>query len=61
VIPQRDLTPQGLRDGLLRLLAEDRFADGADRLRSEMLSDPSPADVVSALEKLTARHQRFDV
>jgi UDP:flavonoid glycosyltransferase YjiC (YdhE family) len=60
VIPQGELTPQALRDGLRRLLHEERFADGADRLRRELTSDPSPVDVVPALEKLTLRHQEFD-
>lgn len=60
MVPQDALTPAALRGGLERLLAEERFADGAERLQAEMASDPSPADVVPTLEKLTARHQEFD-
>jgi UDP:flavonoid glycosyltransferase YjiC (YdhE family) len=59
-IPQRELTPDALRDGLRRLVEDERFADGADRLRQEMENDPSPGDVVPALEKLTARHRQYD-
>ncbi|NUP00108.1 MAG: activator-dependent family glycosyltransferase [Nonomuraea sp.] len=57
VIAQADLTPQALRDGVTRLLGESRFADGADRLQREMGADPSPAEVVPTLEKLTFQHQ----
>jgi UDP:flavonoid glycosyltransferase YjiC (YdhE family) len=56
-IAQADLTPQELRDGVTRLLDEPRFADGADRLQREMAADPSPAEVVPTLEKLTFQHQ----
>ncbi|OLE22788.1 MAG: glycosyl transferase family 28 [Catenulispora sp. 13_1_20CM_3_70_7] len=59
LVPQGELTPQALRDGLRRLLQEERFADGADRLQQEMASAPSPVDVVPTLEKLTLRHQEF--
>jgi glycosyltransferase (activator-dependent family) len=58
-IPPDELTPQALRDGLVRLLAEPRFAEGADRLSREMTRDPSPADVVAVLEKLTLRNQEL--
>ncbi len=57
VIPQRELTPETLRDGLQSLLTESRYADGADRLRRESLDDPPPSDVVPVLEKLTLEHQ----
>ncbi|RZQ61012.1 activator-dependent family glycosyltransferase [Amycolatopsis suaedae] len=57
VTPRDELTPDALRDGLRRLLDDERFADGADRLRAEMTNEPDPAGVVPALEKLTATHQ----
>ncbi|MFG2050660.1 activator-dependent family glycosyltransferase [Micromonospora sp. NPDC048935] len=60
VIPQSELTPQALRDGLLRVLTEPRFAEGADRLRRESMSDPTPNDVVPTLEKLTLQHRDLD-
>ncbi|WP_275422336.1 activator-dependent family glycosyltransferase [Sphaerisporangium krabiense] len=59
VIPQNELTPRALRDGLLRVLEEPRFAEGADRLRRESLSDPTPNDIVPVLEKLTLEHQEL--
>ncbi|MFI0424917.1 activator-dependent family glycosyltransferase [Spongiactinospora sp. 9N601] len=59
VIPQGELTPQALRDGLLRVIEDPRFADAADRLRRESLSDPTPNDVVPVLEKLTLEHQEY--
>lgn len=57
VVHPRDLTSEALRAGLGRLLDEPSFADGAERLRGEMEADPSPADVVPTLEKLTREHQ----
>ncbi|MFY1614728.1 activator-dependent family glycosyltransferase [Micromonospora sp. WMMD736] len=60
VIPQSELTPQALRAGLLRVLTESRFAEGADRLRNESMSDPTPNDVVPVLEKLTLQHRDLD-
>ncbi|WP_086824100.1 activator-dependent family glycosyltransferase [Allokutzneria sp. NRRL B-24872] len=59
-VPQQELTPAALRSGVLRLLEEPGFAEGADRLRREMNSDPSPGEVVVTLEKLTAQHQELD-
>lgn len=56
-VPQRELTPAGLREGLLRLLREPDLAEGADRLRRELTSEASPVEVVTTLEKLTAQHQ----
>jgi len=57
VVPAASATASALRDGLVRLLNEPSFADGADRLRREMEADPTPSDVVPQLEKLTAQHQ----
>jgi glycosyltransferase (activator-dependent family) len=57
VVPENELTPEALRDGLHALLTEARYTDGADRLRRESLADPPPGDVVATLEKLTLQHQ----
>ncbi|GAA4900194.1 activator-dependent family glycosyltransferase [Streptomyces coeruleoprunus] len=57
VVHPRELTSDALRENLRRLLDEPSFADGAERLRRDMEADPSPAAVVSSLEKLTLEHQ----
>ena len=57
VVPAAEATASALRDGLVRLLAEPSFAEGADRLSRELLAEPAPTDVVPALEKLTFQHQ----
>ncbi|WP_341720674.1 activator-dependent family glycosyltransferase [Micromonospora sp. FIMYZ51] len=46
-----------LRDALVRLLAEPSFQESASRLRDEVLSDPTPNELVPILEKLTAEHR----
>nr|WP_033664482.1 nucleotide disphospho-sugar-binding domain-containing protein [Salinispora oceanensis] len=51
------LTPAILRDSLRRVLEDPSFADNAARLRTETRGMPTPADVVPALEKLTADHR----
>ncbi|HET6501027.1 MAG TPA: activator-dependent family glycosyltransferase [Amycolatopsis sp.] len=58
VVPATEATPATLRDGLARLLTESSFADGAERLRRELLADPAPADVVPRLEKLVLEHRQ---
>jgi len=45
-----------LRSSLIRLLEEPSFAEGAARLRREMIGTPSPNEIVPVLEKLTAEH-----
>jgi glycosyltransferase (activator-dependent family) len=50
-------TVDGIRDRLARLLAEPSFRESAARLRQEMLGEPTPAELVPLLEKLTAEHQ----
>jgi glycosyltransferase (activator-dependent family) len=59
-IAPAELTPGSLREGLCRLLSEPRFTHGAERLRRELESEPSPGEIVPTLEKLTARHQECD-
>lgn len=56
-IDPEDLTPQGLRAALVRVLEEPSFRAGADRLRREVVATPSPADIVPVLERLTAEHR----
>lgn len=50
-------TGANVRDALLRLLTEPSFRTGADRLRQEVSTQPSPYDVVPELERLAARHR----
>ncbi|MET9096669.1 activator-dependent family glycosyltransferase [Streptomyces cyaneofuscatus] len=51
------LSADVLGDRLLRLLKEPSFAAGAERLRLENVSAPSPNDVVPVLERLTMEHR----
>jgi glycosyltransferase len=44
---------QTVREQVTRVLKEPSFADGAARLRRDLLSAPSPADLVPTLEALT--------
>ncbi|MGW2013531.1 nucleotide disphospho-sugar-binding domain-containing protein [Streptomyces sp. NPDC001927] len=57
VLTDPEITPEVLRDSLLRLLTEPGFREGADRLHQEWLDTPSPAATVPILERLTARHR----
>ncbi|WP_340376211.1 activator-dependent family glycosyltransferase [Streptomyces sp. SS7] len=56
-LPSHEVTVEGLRSRLVRLLDEPSFASAAARLRAEARSDPTPAQVVPVLERLTARHR----
>ncbi|MFD9967438.1 activator-dependent family glycosyltransferase [Streptomyces sp. NPDC059017] len=56
-IDPEDLTPDGLRTALVRVLGEPAFATNADRLRREVAGTPAPADIVPVLERLTAEHR----
>lgn len=55
--PPAELTPEGLRDKLTRVLKEPSFHEAAQRLRAEVLAEPSPADLVPLLERLAAEHR----
>ncbi|KWT63851.1 glycosyl transferase [Streptomyces albus subsp. albus] len=44
-----------LRENLLRLLNDPSFHDGATRLRDEQRRDPTPLDLVPALERLATQ------
>lgn len=48
------VTPEAIRDNVMRLVQEPRFRAGAERIRQEVLAEPSPNDVVPVLEKLVA-------
>jgi len=50
-----DATPEGVRGKLTRLLTEPSFAEAARRVRDGMRADPTPAEVVVALEQLAGR------
>ncbi|MFI1046126.1 activator-dependent family glycosyltransferase [Streptomyces griseoruber] len=56
-LPSHEVTVEGLRSRLVRLLEEPSFASAAARLRTEAESDPTPAEVVPVLERLTAQHR----
>ncbi|MEV6446313.1 activator-dependent family glycosyltransferase [Amycolatopsis sp. NPDC051716] len=51
------LTPERLRDGLVRVLSDPSFQTNAEQLRKETLEMPSPAAIVPDLERLTRRYR----
>ncbi|QKV91022.1 activator-dependent family glycosyltransferase [Streptomyces sp. NA02950] len=53
-----ELTAEGLRESVTRLLEEDSFTKAAERLREENLAAPTPHDLVPVLERLTAERRR---
>ncbi|GHI04273.1 hypothetical protein AQI88_25900 [Streptomyces cellostaticus] len=52
-----EVTAEELRDSVARVLAEPSFLDQARRLRDEVRAEPSPRDVVTVLEEITAGHR----
>ncbi|MER5555914.1 activator-dependent family glycosyltransferase [Streptomyces sp. NPDC002793] len=52
-----EVTPERVRESLVRLLEDPAFRKGAQALRDDVLSAPSPNEIVPVLEDLTARHQ----
>lgn len=53
-LPAGSATPEAIRERVLRLLDEPGLAAGAAKVQAEMMAEPSPADVVSTLERLVA-------
>ncbi|MFF5448598.1 activator-dependent family glycosyltransferase [Streptomyces sp. NPDC012888] len=53
-LPAHELTVDGLRTAVLRLLEEPSFTEAAAKVRDEILAEPSPNDVVPVLERMTA-------
>ncbi|MEU2436603.1 activator-dependent family glycosyltransferase [Streptomyces rubradiris] len=51
-LPANHATAASVRDHVLRLLSEPRFAAGALAMRDELLAEPSPAEVVPVLAGL---------
>ncbi|MGC7102059.1 activator-dependent family glycosyltransferase [Amycolatopsis lurida] len=56
-VPAAEATGQAVRDGVLELLSNPSFAENAARLREEMLSLPTPNELVPQLEELTVKHR----
>jgi glycosyltransferase (activator-dependent family) len=52
-----EVTGDNVRESLLRLLDEPRFAERATALRDEMFALPSPNELVGRLEELTTKHR----
>ncbi|MBB6174213.1 glycosyltransferase (activator-dependent family) [Nocardiopsis mwathae] len=50
-----DLTADAVRDGVIAMLNRPSYAQQADRLRREKESEPTPAELVPELERLTAK------
>ncbi|WP_329619121.1 activator-dependent family glycosyltransferase [Streptomyces sp. NBC_01255] len=51
------LSGERVRECLVRLLEEPAFREGAERLRNEQATQPTPSQLVPELEKLTARYR----
>lgn len=58
VVDSEEFTPRRLREGIVRLLEEPSFLQGAADLRDEAAAVPSPGDIVPLLAELTARHRK---
>ncbi|MFB8179404.1 activator-dependent family glycosyltransferase [Streptomyces sp. NPDC055966] len=56
-ISRPHLSGERVRECLVRLLEDPAFREGAERLRREQATRPTPSDLVSELEKLAARHR----
>ncbi|MCQ1582571.1 activator-dependent family glycosyltransferase [Streptomyces parvus] len=56
-LPVDQLTPERVRDSLVRLLEDPAFREGAAALRKDVLAAPSPNEIVPVLEDLTTRHR----
>lgn len=56
-IPPPRLDPRGFRDTLAALVHEPGPRAAAERLRQEMLAEPTPAELVPRLERLVAEHR----
>ncbi|HET6858187.1 MAG TPA: activator-dependent family glycosyltransferase [Streptomyces sp.] len=57
ILDKEKVSAGTLREQLVRVLEEPSFKEGAGELQAQMLASPSPNDVVSQLEKLTAQHR----
>ncbi len=53
-LPAAGLTVDALRTAVERLLTEESFTKAADRVRAEILAEPTPNEAVPVLERLTA-------
>jgi glycosyltransferase (activator-dependent family) len=56
-IPPEDVSAPRVREALVRLLEDPSFRAGAERIRQEILAQPSPNDLVAELEKRVAEHR----
>ncbi|MWK40682.1 DUF1205 domain-containing protein [Actinomadura sp. J1-007] len=55
-IPPDEVTGPKVRESLARLLDDPSFRAGAERIRREVLDQPTPNGLVPELERLAARH-----
>ncbi|WP_230420751.1 activator-dependent family glycosyltransferase [Actinomadura soli] len=52
-----ELSGERIRERVVRLLDEPSFREGAGRLRTELLAQPTPGEAVRELELLTSRYR----
>ncbi|MFJ5999434.1 activator-dependent family glycosyltransferase [Streptomyces sp. NPDC092370] len=53
-LPAHELTVDGLRAAVVRLLEEPSFTEAAAKTRAEILAEPTPNDIVPVLERMAA-------
>lgn len=58
IIDTENPSPQAIAESLSRVLSEDQFSEGAERLHDDWCAMPGPSDLVPQLERLTARMRR---
>ena len=56
LVPDK-VTAEEVRDNVVRLLEEPSFREAAQRLREEVVAEPTPNEIVPVLEKLTAENR----
>lgn len=56
-VESKEFSVDEAKKGLIRMLNEPSFQDGAAALYRDMLATPTPHDIVGALEKMTAEHR----
>ncbi|WP_409493538.1 activator-dependent family glycosyltransferase [Amycolatopsis sp. cmx-11-12] len=56
-MPMEELTSSALREKIIKVLDDPSFAENAMQLRTEILAEPTPNDLVPLLEKMTAEYR----
>jgi glycosyltransferase (activator-dependent family) len=57
LLEPEEVTGTAIREAVVRMLEDPAYREGAERLRREVLSQPSPNDLVPELERLAAEYR----